>query len=63
MPMFQTPVAGCQSFHFLDVPGKVVETSSDRFRTIVLAVDPSLPFWAAFIQSQLRNGHERVVKR
>ena len=25
--------------------------------------DPFLPFWVAFIQSQLRNDHEGVVKR
>ena len=41
---------------------KMVETSSDWFQTIVLAEDPLSPFWAAFIQSQLRNGHEKVVK-
>ena len=42
--------------------GKVVETSSDWFQTIVLAENPFLPVWAIFILSQLQNGHERVVK-
>lgn len=34
------------------------ETELDWFQTNVPAEDPFLPFRAAFIQSQLRNGHE-----
>lgn len=38
--------------------GKVVETSSDWFQTIVIAEGPFLPFWAAL---QLRKSRQSVT--